>query len=217
MSDPVNGPAGDFGAPVGGRAGDFGGPVGDPAGFADDFVGAPAGERGTGAPAPAVARTAVDPALDRFRTVARTSRVRRLALRLAPPAHLGEERLAEALHALAAEHPDSFAATSRRPDGTLAVDPDGAGITVRRVHVTEDAAALLLERFETEQGESEDPGGSGPSLARALIATTPSGPRLSLVLDRMLVDHADAGLLLTRLAELCGPDSGPGPATTPAP
>ncbi|MGJ7419648.1 AMP-binding protein [Streptomyces cinereoruber] len=225
MSDPVNGPAGDSGAPAGGRVGDFGGPVGDPAGFADDFVGAPAGERGTGAPthapapapAPAVARTAVDPALDRFRTVARTSRVRRLALRLAPPAHLGEERLAEALHALTAEHPDSFAATSRRPDGTLAVDPDGAGITVRRVHVTEDAAALLLERFETEQGESEDPGGSGPSLARALIATTPSGPRLSLVLDRMLVDHADAGLLLTRLAELCGPDSGPGPATTPAP
>ncbi|MFJ7130630.1 AMP-binding protein [Streptomyces sp. NPDC098101] len=199
MSDPVNGP-GTPGTP--GGPGVPGGPVGDPAGFADGPVSAPA-----------AARTAVDPALDRFRTVARTSRVRRLALRLAPPAHLGEERLTEALHALAAEHPDSFAATSRRPDGTLAVDPDGAGITVRRVHVTEDAAALLLERFETEQGESEDPGGSGPSLARALIATTPSGPRLSLVLDRMLVDHADAGFLLTRLAELCGPDSGPGPAT----
>ncbi|WP_143203991.1 non-ribosomal peptide synthetase [Streptomyces kebangsaanensis] len=165
---------------------------------------------------PAAARTAVDPALDRFRTVARTSRVRRLALRLEPPAHIGEERLDEALHALAAEYPDSFAATLRRPDGSLVVDPDAAGITVRRVHVPEDAAALLLERFESEPGEHEDPGGSGPTLARALIATTPSGLRLSLILDRMLVDHADAGLLLSRLASLCGPaedGTRPAPAT----
>ncbi|MEU3947684.1 non-ribosomal peptide synthetase [Streptomyces sp. NPDC029526] len=171
---------------------------------------------------PAAARTAVDPALDRFRTVARTSRVRRLALRLAPPAHIGEERLDAALHALAARYPHSFAATLRRPDGSLTVDPDAAGITVRRVHLPEDAAALLLERFESEPDEHEAPAGSGPSLARALIATTPAGLRLSLVLDRMLVDHADAALLLSRLAELCGqPEDGtrPGPATagTPAP
>ncbi|MEU0086947.1 AMP-binding protein [Streptomyces sp. NPDC006274] len=168
---------------------------------------------------PAAARTAVDPALDRFRTVARTSRVRRLALRLEPPAHIGEERLDEALHALAAAYPDSFAATLRRPDGSLVVDPDAARITVRRVHVPEDAAALLLERFESEPGEQEDPGGSGPALARALIATTPSGVRLSLILDRMLVDHADAGVLLSRLADLCGPagdGARPAPAAGPA-
>ncbi|MEU3402236.1 AMP-binding protein [Streptomyces filamentosus] len=167
---------------------------------------------------PADARTAVDPALERFLTVARTSGVRRLALRLEPPAPLGADRLEAALRTLAAEHPDSFAATLRRPDGSLVTEPAAAGITVRRIEVPEDTAALLLERFESESGEDADPGGSGPSLARALIAATPSGLRLSLVLDRLLVDHADAGLLLDRLAELCAQDpAGPVPAPAPAP
>ncbi|MBB2910382.1 amino acid adenylation domain-containing protein [Streptosporangium becharense] len=123
------------------------------------------------------------PARERFQAFPATSPVRRLRLRAELPGGTDRGRLERALAALAVTYPDLL----------------GPGFTVESVTADRPGSDAVLAAFEEDAAPAP----------RALVVGTGDAVRLALVLDRTLVDHRTAGLLLERLAALFD-DGSPG-------
>jgi amino acid adenylation domain-containing protein len=121
----------------------------------------------------------LDPARERFLAFPPDSPVRKLVIRVEPPAGVDRDLLARALTTLTGAYPDLL--------GGLAVQ-------------------------ETVPGDAT-PDGPPP---RAVLESHGAAVRLTLILDRGVVDHGLAGWLAERLAELCGQD-GPSLPVSPPP